>query len=66
MMIHAIDWNGNNWANGCDFWGNDLSEVRGRAEDCGSICYNTPGCTHFSWTLWNGWINFQFSLILDF
>ncbi|CAF3545538.1 unnamed protein product [Rotaria sp. Silwood1] len=50
--VRGIDWNGNNWAFGCDFNGNDLSNVQIRGEDCGGLCDKTPGCTHFTWTTW--------------
>ncbi|CAF3843325.1 unnamed protein product [Rotaria magnacalcarata] len=49
-----INWKGNNWASGCDFKGNDLSHVRVSAEQCGGKCASTHGCTHFSWSKWNG------------
>ena len=48
-----IAWNGN-WAMGCDFKGNDLSNARVRGEDCSSKCQSTPGCTHFTWSNYNG------------
>lgn len=53
-FTHAIDWNGNNWALNCDFSGNDLTNVQCRGEDCGGRCASTPGCTHFTWTNYNG------------
>ncbi|PAA89100.1 hypothetical protein BOX15_Mlig002476g1, partial [Macrostomum lignano] len=49
-----INWNGNNWAHGCDFRNNDLSNVRIPSEQCGGRCANTQGCTHFTWTQHNG------------
>jgi len=52
--VHGINWNGNNWATGCDFTGNDLSNVQIRGEDCGGKCAETSGCTHFTWTTFNG------------
>jgi hypothetical protein len=30
-----INWNGNNWALGCDFPGKDMSNMRGPGEQCG-------------------------------
>ncbi len=50
----TIAWNGNSWAMSCDFRGNDLSNVRSSGEHCGGKCAQTPGCTHFTWTKWNG------------
>lgn len=49
----SIDWNGN-WALNCDFPGNDLSSAQTRGEDCGGRCASTSGCTHFTWTDYNG------------
>ncbi|CAF4636910.1 unnamed protein product [Rotaria sp. Silwood1] len=45
-----INWNGNNWAMSCDFFGKDLSNARTSGELCGETCARTPGCTHFTWT----------------
>ena len=50
----GINWNGNNWALGCDFRGNDLFNVQISGDQCGDRCVHTPGCTHFTWTKWNG------------
>lgn len=50
----GIKWNGNNWAMSCDFLGNDLTNAQTRGEDCGGRCASTSGCTHFSWTNYNG------------
>lgn len=49
-----MTWNGNNWALGCDFRGNDLMNAPTRGEDCGGRCASTPSCTHFTWTNYNG------------
>ena len=49
-----INWNGNNWAMSCDFYGNDLSNVRISSELCGGKCAQTKGCTHFTWTQHQG------------
>ncbi|CAF1100135.1 unnamed protein product [Rotaria sordida] len=50
----VINWNGNNWAMSCDFYGNDLSNVQISGEGCGGKCAATQECTHFTWTQWNG------------
>lgn len=50
----AINWNGNSWAPGCFFRGNDLTEALTKAEDCPLQCTYTAGCTHFAWTDYNG------------
>ncbi|CAF4575135.1 unnamed protein product [Rotaria sp. Silwood2] len=49
-----VNWNGNNWAMSCDFWGKDLYSVQISGEHCGGKCAQTPGCTHFAWTKYNG------------
>ena len=48
-----IQWNGNNWAFGCDFPGNDLTSVKIDGARCGSLCFKTPSCTHFTHTAAN-------------
>ncbi|KAJ6643403.1 Glucan endo-1,3-beta-glucosidase [Pseudolycoriella hygida] len=53
-LINGIDWKGNNWAQWCDFVGNDLTNALTKAEDCGGRCSSTPGCTHFTWTNYKG------------
>ncbi|XP_037037416.1 uncharacterized protein LOC119075136 [Bradysia coprophila] len=50
---YGITWN-DNWALGCDFRGNDLKDVKMRGEDCGGRCASTQGCTHFTWTDYDG------------
>ena len=53
--VCSVSWGNNNWALGCDFKGNDLSNMKSRGEDCSGICARTNGCTHFSWnTFENG------------
>ena len=49
-----IQWNGNNWAMGCDFYNNDLYGVKAPGSDCSSICSKTASCTHFSWNSLDG------------
>ena len=50
----AIDWNGNNWAFGCDFRNHDIGNAAIPGEQCGGRCAATSGCTHFTWTTYNG------------
>ncbi|CAF1003810.1 unnamed protein product [Adineta steineri] len=52
-VVGGIHWN-ENWAMGCDFPGNDLSNVQISGEQCGQRCAETNGCTHFAWNNWNG------------
>ncbi|OQV22081.1 Regulator of nonsense transcripts 1 [Hypsibius exemplaris] len=49
----AIQWNGN-WAFACDFTGGDLDRANVPGDQCGGRCASTAGCTHFTWTTWNG------------
>jgi hypothetical protein len=42
------------WAMNCDFLNNDLSNVRSSGEECSTKCRTTSGCTHYTWTNWNG------------
>jgi hypothetical protein len=58
LVAGAIDFNAGSpsgvlWSAGCDWAGNDLSSVSGQGADCGRLCVQTQGCTHFSWTSWN-------------
>jgi hypothetical protein len=53
-IVSAINWQTGNWAMSCDFKGNDLSNQNSRGEDCGGICSKTAGCTHFTWSNYNG------------
>ena len=39
---------------GCDFKGNDFTSVRCPGEQCSTKCWQTFGCTHYSWTNLNG------------
>ena len=52
LVLADINWNGNNWAMGCDFRGNDLSNVRSSGEVCSQKCAETNGCTHYAWNKW--------------
>lgn len=54
VVVGAINWNGQNWAMGCDFRDNDLKNVRVRGEDCGGECARTADCTHFAWNQYEG------------
>lgn len=49
----SIIWNVN-WAKSCDFVNNDLSNARTSSQDCLEKCNATVGCTHFTWSDWNG------------
>ena len=49
-----IVWQGLNtnaiWAMNCDFPGDDLSSSLVPGSACSSVCMQTGGCTHFTWT----------------
>jgi hypothetical protein len=38
----------------CDFKGSDLSNQKGSASSCAQTCASSSGCTHFTWTSYNG------------
>uniref|UniRef100_K3X174 SCP domain-containing protein n=1 Tax=Globisporangium ultimum (strain ATCC 200006 / CBS 805.95 / DAOM BR144) TaxID=431595 RepID=K3X174_GLOUD len=42
------------WENNCDFFGNDRYSVPAIPDACGDLCVNDGGCTHWTWTNWNG------------
>ena len=53
----TVNWQagaGADWAFACDFHGGDLTNAQIRGEDCGGKCATTSGCTHFTWSNWNG------------
>ena len=39
---------------GCDWTGGDLTSALTRGEDCSNKCLQTTGCTHYTWTGFNG------------
>ena len=45
---------GTTWALACDFQNNDLSNKQVDGPDCAQACASTSGCTHFTWTSYNG------------
>lgn len=58
-MANAINWqsgqpSGTVWSLACDFSNNDLSNKQLPGENCAQTCANTAGCTHFTWTTYNG------------
>jgi len=55
----TVDWNGNNWAKNCDFYGNDLKKARlpdggPEGSKCRARCDKEPGCTHFTYGNYSG------------
>jgi len=46
----VIEWQTGDWAYGCDFDGNSLSDVKLPSSLCANTCRQTGGCTHFTWT----------------
>ncbi|GAV00589.1 hypothetical protein RvY_11415 [Ramazzottius varieornatus] len=55
LSERAIEWY-DNWANGCDFLGNDMSTVTVSAAQCGPACAQSQGCTHFHWQRGTCWM----------
>ena len=51
LYINAeINWNGNTWAENCDFPGNDLKNIPNTVlHDCEPKCQDTTGCSHYTW-----------------
>lgn len=51
----GIDWNRRILTNGCDFPGNDLTNISSAdPKVCSYNCYDITECTHFTWTNFNG------------
>jgi len=50
----AVQWQPGDWAFACDFRGGDIGNARIRGEDCVGKSAQTSGCTHFTWTTFNG------------
>ncbi len=38
------------WSYNCDFDGENLTDTKSLSENCGDLCFNEKGCTHFTWT----------------
>jgi len=54
LTFGQINWQAANngglqWARGCDFVGRNMSSSRVSRDQCGRLCINTRGCTHFSY-----------------
>ena len=55
----AVSWNYDSpnklsWALNCDFTNNDFANAKTNGETCGPRCAQTSGCTHFTWTNYEG------------
>lgn len=50
----GVNWNGNNWALSCDFKNDDFTSAGVASSECGPTCARTPGCTHYTWSTYNG------------
>ena len=53
-FVEPITWQSGGWAFGCDFTNNDLSNVQISGSECGGKCAATSGCTHFTWSSYQG------------
>ncbi|RNA01063.1 glycoside hydrolase [Brachionus plicatilis] len=42
------------WAIGCDYHENNLKSEKMVGEKCGKACAQTPGCSHFTWSNFEG------------
>lgn len=50
-----IQWQKYGWALGCDLQtGRGMADVHTSSDQCGTKCAATGGCTHFTWTPYNG------------
>ncbi|UJR34599.1 hypothetical protein I4U23_027375 [Adineta vaga] len=54
MKNQTVNWEGNDWAYACDFPDNTFSDILSIANDCGVLCSQTPPCSHFTWSKYNG------------
>ncbi|KAJ3241937.1 hypothetical protein HDU78_001644 [Chytriomyces hyalinus] len=58
LAPRAVTWtpnpDGGAWAYSCDWTANDITSYAVPANQCGSKCVATSGCTHFSWNNVNG------------
>lgn len=41
--VSRITWLPNGWAVGCEFWKNDLHDVRSSGAECSALCAATQG-----------------------
>ena len=54
---NAISWQDGpdgKWSMGCDFFGKDLINRLSKGEECSGLCKTISGCTHFTWSNYNG------------
>jgi len=60
---NTVNWNGNNSAISCvsnnNGPNNQLNNVLTSGSNCRSVCANTKGCTHFSWSSYIGGTRFM-------
>ena len=49
-----IQWQSGGWAFACDFKNSDLKNAKTSGSQCGPTCVSTSGCTHFTWTSYQG------------
>ena len=57
-IFAEINWQqgagGVEWAHACDFDNHDLSSAQIPGDQCEEKCISTSGCSHFSWTNYEG------------
>ena len=54
MYMQGVTWQSGNWAFACDFKGGDIGNGKTIGSDCSGKCISTSGCTHYTWTNFNG------------
>ena len=55
VFLVKSQWNWRaSWVYGCDFFDRDFANARTNRNECPRRCAYTTGCTHFTWTLFNG------------
>ena len=55
LSVNAINWQPGNWAMQCDFKNRDFANKNNiPSSQCGGLCAKTSGCTHFTWSSYNG------------
>ena len=47
---NSVNWNGQDWAQDCDFPGGDFSSVKSTVSSCINECLAVSECTHYAWS----------------
>ncbi|KAJ3122165.1 hypothetical protein HK098_003083 [Nowakowskiella sp. JEL0407] len=54
LSKRGINWQPQLWATGCDWTGGDIYHIKKSSSECGGFCAQSYGCTHFTWSSYNG------------